>query len=549
MKVKFVLGRWWEGMRPSCFLAVVVFLSLSGDNLCAQNVTIDGSQVFQTIEGFGVNVNHRSWTNNELQPVLDAFIDEAGMTLFRVIWDNTDWEGTNDNADPNVMNWAYYNQVYSAPEFQQLWGIMGYLNQRGITNGVMVNFQGPGPVWMGGTNYLIAGYENEWAEMIASLFIYARNTQHLQFSLIAPDNEPDCYMGIYGSEGVRMTFYQYPTALHCLAQQLDNHGMSDVRFVAPDAQSGSGYLWQMMNDPVVMAKMAHVGIHSYFGGGDGSAGVQQILKDPPFNGMTFWMTEFNVWCTACEWSGTNTYSWDDCRDTASYLLAHLTNGASGGIVWEGYDSYYRILNNWSCWGLFAANGQFAVPKIYTPRKNFYTVAQITKFVRPGAHRIAVIGSPGTIQLLAFYHPDTGQLTLTGVNSASSPVNLSVALTSLPAVSMLGLYYTDIATNLAYGATCRVTNSTFAVTLPAKCVFTLVGQDSSKIVPTLTIAARSNSFTISWSGALTDYFLETTTNLGTPSWTPLANDPQLAGGLIEVTLVPAGRQQYFRLHHN
>ena len=264
--------------------------------------------------------------------------------------------------------------------------------------------------------------------------------------------------------------------------------------------------------------------------------------------MTFWMTEFNVWCTACEWGGTNTYTWDECRDTASYLLAHLTNGASAGIVWEGYDSYYRILNNWSCWGLFAANGQFAVPRIYTPRKNFYTVAQISKFVRPGARRIGVSGSPGTLQLVAFYHPDTGQLTLTGVNSAASPVSLSVTLASLPAVSMLDFYYTDMATNLAYGATCRVTNSAFAVAIPAKSVFTLVGQDPAKIAPMLAIAAGTNNFTISWSAALTDYVLEGGTNLAVSgAWAALTNVPQLAGGRLKVTVAPAGQQQYFRLH--
>ena len=54
----------------------------------------------------------------------------------------------------------------------------------------MFNFQGGGPSWMGG-NTLSPGYEAEWAEMIASLLIYARNTQHLQFSLVGPGNEED----------------------------------------------------------------------------------------------------------------------------------------------------------------------------------------------------------------------------------------------------------------------------------------------------------------------------------------------------------------------
>ncbi len=65
----------------------------------AATVTINGGQTYQIIDGFGVNANHRSWTNSELQPVLDALIDQGGMTLFRVTYDRPDWEATNDNND------------------------------------------------------------------------------------------------------------------------------------------------------------------------------------------------------------------------------------------------------------------------------------------------------------------------------------------------------------------------------------------------------------------------------------------------------------------
>ena len=65
----------------------------------------------QTIEGFGGDINHRSWNNDDLKPVIDGLVDQAGMTLFRVIYDKTDWEATNENASPYVMNWDYYNQA------------------------------------------------------------------------------------------------------------------------------------------------------------------------------------------------------------------------------------------------------------------------------------------------------------------------------------------------------------------------------------------------------------------------------------------------------
>jgi O-glycosyl hydrolase len=460
------------------------------------SVTIDGSQTCQVIDGFGVNANHRSWNNKELQPVLDALIDQGGMTLFRVILDKTDWEATNDNSDPHVMNSsngnASYNQVYSSPDFQKLWGIMAYLNRKGITNGLMPNFQGTGPDWMMTDHTLTDGNEAEWAEMVASLFIYARNTQHLQFSLIGPNNEQD---NVNQDQGVNMTVNQYVTALHQLAQLLDANGMSDLRFVAPDlAYTSADCLSALMDDPTIMGKLAHFGLHSYQDNGIDSAGIYDFLRLSAYPDRTYWMTEFNVWCDTCAGGEGAADSWDYASGTARYLLYHLANGASAGLVWEGYDSqyyYYSFPGGWSFWGLFAVDNVYAVPKTYTPRKSFYTLAQISKYVRPGARRINVSDSAGPFQLVAFYHPDSGQFTLTGINPDTNPDTLSAVLTNLPPVASLDLYYTDSTTNLCHGATFPVTNGAFAATVPANCVFTLVGFDPARIAVSVLITNPGN----------------------------------------------------------
>src|SRR5277367_6608781 len=124
--------------------------------------TVNGAQTNQVIDGFGVNINHRSWNGDELKPMLDTMISQGGFTIFRVIFDNTDWVATN-NASQD-----YYNSVYGSARFEKLWDLVAYLNQKGITNGIMFNFQGPGPSWMSGQS-LIPGYEPQWAQMIASL--------------------------------------------------------------------------------------------------------------------------------------------------------------------------------------------------------------------------------------------------------------------------------------------------------------------------------------------------------------------------------------------
>jgi hypothetical protein len=459
-------------LRPR--IGVMSLLILCG-GAAAQTVTIDGGQTNQIIEGFGVNANYFAWRNNELKPALDALIDQAGMTLFRVIFNNG-WEATNDNSDPNVMKWDYYNALYSTPEFEKLWSLIVYLNQKGITNGIVLNFQGPGPDWMGGTT-LNDGYEDEWAEMVASLLIYARNTRHLQFNLVAPNNEPD----ITG-EGINIpTMDQYVTTLHKLAQKLDTNGLSDFRFVAPDlAATDTGFLSAIMGDSLVMAKLAHFGLHSYSGSGSGSGGVYDFIQGSNYPDRSFWMTEFNVWCSICEAGISGTNDWDYCLGTADYLLGHLANGASAGIVWEGYDSYYPYHMNWSFWGILAVDDKDAVPRTYTPRMNFYTLAQLAKFVRPGARGIGLSGSAGDVELLAFYHDNLGQLTIVGINPDSIPVTVSGVLTSLPPIASLDLYYTSADTNLCHSAVVPVTNAAFTVDVPSDSIFTLTGFDPARL---------------------------------------------------------------------
>jgi O-glycosyl hydrolase len=454
-------------------------LGLAG-TLCADTITVDGSQTNQVIDGFGVNANHRSWNGNEIQPVLDALIDQAGMTIFRVILDSADWESTNDNDDPDVMNWDYYSTNYSTPDFEKLWGIIGYLNQRGITNGIMLNFQGPGPDWMGGTS-LTPGYEDEWAERIVSLLLYARTNRHLQFHLVGPNNEPD-----KPPQGLAVTdANQYVLALHYLAEKLDAYGLGDVRIVGPDLAFGNtAFMPEMTNDPVVMTKLAHFSIHSYAANGNGSENVYDFIAQSPYPDRSFWVTEFNVWCAPCEDSEYGAYDWTYCRGTAEYLLGHLALGASAGMVWEAYDSYYTNIGSpyWSFWGVFGVDDINAVPLTYTARKDFYTLAQITKFVRPGAQMIGVSGPTDPFELLAFRHPVTGQFTITGVNTNASEAALAVSLVSLPPITNLELYYTDANTNLSHSATVTANNNTFTTIIPADCVFTLVTTQSAGAGP-------------------------------------------------------------------
>jgi O-glycosyl hydrolase len=477
--------QWFDRNRATagwcCLGLTIALFFIPCDALPAATVTVDGSQRYQQIDGFGVSANHRSWHNSELRPVLDALIDQAGMTLFRVVHDKTDWEATNDNANATVMNWSYYTNVYSSADFEAMWEMIAYLNQKGIASGLALNFQGGGPPWMSATS-LFPGMEDEWAEMVASLLMYARNTRHLQFSYVAPHNEPD--HDDTSLQGIYMTQDQYLATLRDLAWKLEINGLGDLRFLGPDlAHTSLDWMSAMTNDPIIMSRLDHFSLHSYQAAGGGSSGVGDWLAQSPFADRGFWMTEFNVWCSSCESCLGGMNSWEYGRGTAEYLLAHLANGASAGLVWEGYDSFYHIHECWSYWGLFAVDNINAPVKTYSPRKGFYTVSQISKFVRPGAQRIALTTAGSALNLLAFYHPVSGQLTLVGVNTDASPTTLSGSLASLPAFPNFDLYYTSSTTNLCHAASIPVVGAAFSATVPADCVFTLTANSGVSIAIT------------------------------------------------------------------
>jgi O-glycosyl hydrolase len=460
-------------------LVIVISAATTGPRLGAATVTIDGSQTFQLIDGFGANVNH--WNTNEIGPVLDALVDQAGLTIFRVLHDSVNWETSNDDTNPLVMNWDYYNSLYSNPDWERMWDTIAYLNQKGITNGITVNFMGlpPARLVTSPPSFLLPGLEPEWAEMIASAVVYARNTRHLQFSLLEPDNEPDMMSGV---EHLHLTLNQQLASLHAMSQLLDAHGLSDIRFVGPDLGfTSNSWISAWLNDPALMAKVAHIGLHCYddnFGGP--STGVYSLLQQSSYTNLTFWMTEYNQWCSSCEGGGCGDNSWSFARGSVTYLLHHLANGASAGLVFTGCDTWMDYLNAWSYWGLFAVDNPNASPKSFTPRKGFYTLSQVSKFVRPGSRRIGLSGSTSPFTLLAFYHPVTGQLVVVGVNPGFA-APLSASLVSLSPASTLDLYYTSSSVNLSSAGAVSVTNRLFATTIPADCVFTLVSRPAVSVL--------------------------------------------------------------------
>jgi hypothetical protein len=435
-------------------------------------LTIDGNQRFQIIDGFGVSANSASWNNGELRPALDRLVDENGSTIWRVIIDMADWEAQNDDSNPANFNWAYYDTIYSSPKFEELWATLAYLNQKGITGTLMLNFMGIGPAWMGGPD-LPTTMEEEWVETVASAAYYARNNRNIQFGLFAPNNESDWD----GIEGIRMDRWQHARVMRKLAQRLDAIGLGDLRLVGPDTAAVSSgvndYLPSLMAEPAVMAKLDHFAFHNYAGDSGGAANAIQNSAYPSKN---FWITEVsNIWDA----------------------LTHMSQGPSAILVWDGFDSVYNhaiLAGRGSNPPNDAGNGPALLSyststRTYSARKPFYEFAQLFKFVPAGSVRVAAVESSSNVTIYAFHHPVTGRVTLVGRNAGTSNVTFSGTLANLPAVPSFELYRTTTSVNMQRGTDVPVANGTFSFVASANSVFTLTyAGTTDSVPPTVSVTA-------------------------------------------------------------
>ncbi len=454
------------GHTSTATRSVTVSNALSGVAL-----TIDGGQRYQAIDGFGISANSASWNGGELRPAIDMLADQAGSTIWRVVIEMADWEATNDDADPNNFNWAYYNTIYSSPRFEALWSTLSYLNQKGVTSLLMLNFMGRCPPWMGGAS-LPTSMEDEWVETVASVAYYARNNRHIQFGLFAPNNEPDWD----GIEGIQMSQSQYTRVMHKLAVKLDAIGLGDIRLVGPDTANiatVSTYMPSMMGDATLMGKVDHFTFHNYNGD---TGGADSAIKNSAYPNKNFWMTEVSNFSDA---------------------LSQLGQGPAAILVWDGYDSVYNhaiLAGRGSTPPNDVGNGPALLAyststHLYTPRPVFYQFAQLFKFVPPGSVMVDTTQSKSGVTIDAFTHPVSGRVTIVGSNTNSGSVTYSGRLLNLPTVPSFQMYHSSSSASLQRDSDVAVSNGAFTFVAPAGSVFTLsYAGPADTVPPTVSVTA-------------------------------------------------------------
>ena len=415
----------------SLMAVATAFILASDKSFSAQaipaRIKADPSQRFQTMDGFGVNFNGTYFRDSQ-RPMIDLLVKDLGATLFRLDpYGLANWEAVNDNNDANVMDWEYYHDRYSIPEFEAAWAASRYLNSLGIRP--YLTLSGTPPAWMlnedlnppkfavcskDSKSHLNPQMYEEYAETVVSLAMYARNTAHVDFQYFGPFNETDCYP----AEGPRVDPEEMPIVLNTIAKRLKKEGLGDVKIVAAEqSQMRNNYIEEILKNQELMPSVGAFSLHSYGDTNDAAPHVKAV-KESTYPDIPVWLTEYGELddlnqSAENEWRG---FSLAAMRRA----LRAISQGVTAAVFWDAFDNYHEHYPRMTYYGLFANHNHY-----YQPKKRYYAAKQLFHFVHVGAQRIGVEASSGML-LSAFQNGDDGSVVVVGMQEGG-PETVTVDL--------------------------------------------------------------------------------------------------------------------------
>ena len=122
--------------------------------------------------------------------------------------------------------------------------------------------------------------------------------------------------------------------------------------------------------------------------------------------------------------------------------------------------------------LITLNNDGGTYKGFTRNKPYYYFGQFSRFVRPGARRVAVSSSESSIKATAYWRG--AARTVVAVNPGGSSVTTTLTAADLGGLNAMTPTRTSAGENWAEGAAVQVSGTSVTVTLPPGSVTTLVG---------------------------------------------------------------------------
>ena len=449
----------------------------AGPAAAQDTASINGATTYQTMTGFGASegfgeaqtvMNASASVQQQALGLLYSPVSGAGLTMLRNEI-SADAGSTIEPAAPAspAAAPAYVSLASVNSDQGQLWFAQQIKADYGVTNVFADAWSAP-PFMKtndsadnGGALCGLSGAtcaSGDWRQAYANYLVqYAKDYAAAgdPLTYIGPENEANLSTSY---DSMQLSPAQTASFLDVLGPTLASSGLPTKMECC--ATEGWDYAQQyasaIESDSTASADTAVFTSHGY--------------TQAPASPLSGWAKP--AWQT--EWSTFETWdpAWDDGTDASGLTWAqHIYTGLTAAnlsafLYWWGSTTPSENGDNE---GLIEINGSSVIPS-----GRLWAFANYSRYVRPGAVRIAATSSNSAVDLTAFRNPD-GSVAVVALNTGTSadPITYSLSGTGTPSGATVTPYLTNSASDTAAQAATTVSGGAFAATIPARSLVTYV----------------------------------------------------------------------------
>ena len=443
--------------------------------LClAATITINTSQTAQTIQALGGNYAIGKF-GSSTKPVNDSV---GTYTLANLAPKETRigipldaWEPTNDNPDPNNINFADF--ATTATGVTNVFQLMQSLKAEGAA---IVGTVWDVPNWMvsdpNDTNSRLvpASMYPDMIESIAAFLIRADTVYNVRVDYLSI-NEPD------GGNQLSFTSAQEADFIAEAGPAFAQLGLAYTpKFLVGDTDNPShlvAFATPILADAAAAPYLGPISYHAW-----GSLGYAASV----FSGIVTLADQYDkpIWCTelgydpfAFNESPAPFPTWTFAIDTAeTYYISLKLAQTSVDLYWEMQNDYALLSTN---------------PTVLYP--SYYVIQTLMQNFVPGSEMVAANSSTAPVESMAAKDPATGRLAIELINTGVTTTQ-TVTVTGLPAGLAMTQIRSDATENAVNEGTLTAnSNGTFTFSLPPQTVSTLTGFIATSAGPALVTASQ------------------------------------------------------------
>jgi len=326
-------------------------------------------------------------------------------------------------------------------------------------------FSNSPPYWMtvsgcssganvGHEDNLRPGMYGSFINYLATVVKHFRDVEGVRFESLEAFNEPDGGWAIRGrQEGNGASYSSQNALIPMLASRLKQDGLNTIVSGVDmnNLDAAVGGLGQL--NPAALAALGRLNTHDYHMNPNSGElkeykSLAQRLHKP------VWMSEVGC-CFPRQGDGTDMWGALFMADSVRMDLRDM--GAEAWVLWQ------------PDWNVIAFDPHGGVPH---PKKQFYALAQYTRFIRPG---FQIISAGGGYNTLAAYSPSSKRLVLVSTNwDAVTPIDLDLrAFLGIPSSAAVYRTTADEAVNLQEASISLSSKGHLIDRLPVRSITTYV----------------------------------------------------------------------------